>query len=213
MKIITNNANNLASKTIKSFKSLKSFLFLTIFLILINSIFPTKLKLNSLNNIKIKSSLENNLKESESESESEELNIAGKLKGKIYLNIKGNLNLEKHKKSQMALNSKSSTKKKEELKGKKSPDFHNEANSGNNKTFKFNSPIFLENWVKYFKYTDKELNVKTPKKFLVNSGYYQQTRLYPNTDFKKNKEFIRDKNFFYLSVFKDALVFSTSKKV
>ena len=176
---------------------------LLILALLVNNIFPLKLNSENSNNIKITK------EEGEGEEEGEEgkAELVGRLNGQIYL--KGSS--EKHKKSHSSSTNNSSSKVKVESKAK----VHQAENSqptGNTKVT-YNSPILGELWVKYFKYTNSELNIKSPKNFFVNSGYYQQTRLFPNKDFTKGNEFIKDKNYFYLSVFKNSLVFNSSKKV
>merc|ERR1711957_707435 len=152
----------------------------------------------------------------EAEGESEESEIAGKLNllGKIYL--KGTS--EKHKKlNTRTTNTNLLTKAKVETKAKTqiqthAPETTQPQPTGNTKTQNYDSLLLTQLWVKYFKYTNAELNVKTPKTFFVNSGFYQQTKLYPNADISKGDEFIKNKNFFYLSVFKNSLVFKSSKK-
>lgn len=181
--------------------------------LLVNFVSLLKLNSENSNSIKIKEA------EGESVSESESEGIAGKLNGQIYL--KGTA--EKHRKSRTNLQTNFASKKKEESKAKNKINSSNKSlskntqtpteSASNSKTIKSESPIIAELWVKYFKYTNSELNVKSPKSFFVNSGYYQQTRLYPNVDFTKGKEFIRNKNYFYLSVFKNSLTFTSSKKV
>lgn len=177
--------------------------------LLINNISPLRLKAEFSSNNK------NNIKESENESEEFANNL--NVNGKIYL--KGTS--EKHKKSHLSLSSNSSLKKKEESRSKSSSKTYSKANSRVNpedhysstNTKSHDSPILAELWIKYFKYTNQELNVKTPKTFFVNSAYYQQTRLFPNIDYTKGRDYIKDKNFFYLSVFKNSLVITTSRKV
>ena len=191
---------------------------LLILALLVKNVFPLKLTSENSNNIK------NTIKETETETE--ETKIAGKLNTQLIL--KGTS--EKHKKSQRlreienegrvknnnfqsTTNNISSNKAtKLETKAKiNQPE--NSQPTTNTKVQNYNSPILAELWVKYFKYTNSELNVKTPKNFFVNSGFYQQTRIYPNEDITKGNEFIKDKNYFYLSVFKNSLVFNSSKKI
>jgi len=164
------------------------------FALLINNVFL--LRLNSENSNEI----QNEIKEGESNQE--------EIAGQIYL--KGMA--EKHKKSHSTTFGNTSLKKKVESKAK-SNDLISTQPTGNTKTTTYKSPILAELWVKYFKYTNAQLNVKTPKTFFVNSGYYQQSRLYPNVDYNKGKDFIRDKNYFYLSVFEKSLVLNSSKMV
>lgn len=173
---------------------------LFIFSILINGVFLIKLNSENLNSNSLESK------------ESEGIGIAGQLNGQIYL--KGKASLEKNKKTHLTTQTNTSVNKKEKenstLKTKQSENLQSHSNS--NKLV-FDNPIILETWVKYFKYTNNELNVKTPKSFFVNSGFYQQTRLFPNADVSKDNDLIKNKNYFYLSLFKNSLVFSTSKKV
>merc|ERR1712032_275925 len=176
---------------------IKKLLILALF---VKSIFTLKLREENSNNVK------NSIKEQEQESEK----IAGQLNGKI--NLKGTSG--KHKKIHSSNTNNISSKSKVESRSKISPTESTEPQpTGNTKVQNYNSPILAELWVKYFKYTNSELNIKTPKNFFVNSGFYQQTRLFPNEDVSKGKEFIRNKNYFYLSVFKNALVFNSSKKI
>jgi hypothetical protein len=191
---------------------------LFILALLSNNVFL--LRLNSENSNTIKNEYKNkNKNENENKfltktfsKEKEESGIAGQ----IYL--KGTL--EKHKKTQLSVTNLSSIKKEEiklnsKAKAKSSTNQSEDKNSQptGNTTENFNSPILAELWVKYFRYTKSNINIKTPRNFFVNSGYYQQTRLYPNLDYSKDKDLIKDKNYFYLSIFKNSLVFNSSKKV
>ncbi len=81
-----------------------------------------------------------------------------------------------------------------------------------------NVPILYQTWVKFFKYTNQNLNINTPKEFFKNHVFYEQIKFFPNISFEKtnqdrNYQFIRNENYFYLSIFKNAFVFNTSKKV
>lgn len=171
---------------------------LFIFSLLFNNVFLLRLNSENSNNNKIK------------EKERSEL------VGQIYL--KGTS--EKHKKIQLSTTNSSSKKSREGLKtntnAKSNSLYKNPASSQptGNTTKSFDSPILMELWVKYFKYTNAESNIKTPRSFFVNSGYYQQTRLYPNLDdYPKDKDLIQNKEHFNLSIFANSLVFNSSKKV
>jgi len=81
-----------------------------------------------------------------------------------------------------------------------------------------NQPILFRAWIKYFKYSDGIINTPVPKGFNFNPEFYEQKKYYPNDDYqKRNKEgqydFIRDKNYFYLTLFQKALVFNSNKIV
>merc|ERR1711957_439160 len=116
----------------------------------------------------------------EAEGESEESEIAGKLNllGKIYL--KGTS--EKHKKlNTRTTNTNLLTKAKVETKAKtqiqtqnRAPETTQPQPTGNTKTQNYDSLLLTQLWVKYFKYTNAELNVKTPKTFFVNSGFFNK---------------------------------------
>ena len=41
-------------------------------------------------------------------------------------------------------------------------------------------PIYLQGWVKIFKYSDSELLSETPKHFFRNNEYFEQMKLYPH---------------------------------
>ena len=125
---------------------------LLVLVLLFNSVFLYRLNSENSNEV-------NNSIREEEEMESE---IAGKLNGKIYL--KGLA--EKHKKvhSTSTATATTTSKKKEESKEKIKLTDNNQP-TGNTKVMKYDSPILAEKWVKYFKYTNSELNVKTPKNF------------------------------------------------
>jgi hypothetical protein len=183
---------------------------LYIFLLLINNVFLLRLNSQNSNSIKnqneIKNQYQNKSKEKLGELEGEKINLSGQI------NLKGSLNSEKHKKTHFTKSLNSSSIKKEETNIKTNIKTNTQP-TGNIKTEDFKSPILAELWVKYFKYTNSELNIKSPKNFFVNIGYYQQSRLFPNADVTKGDEFIRDKNYFYLSIFENSFVFNSSKKV
>jgi hypothetical protein len=78
--------------------------------------------------------------------------------------------------------------------------------------------IVHQGWVKYFKFTNEALTILTPKKFIKNPGYYEQKRFFPKEDFTKpdsdgEYEYLRDENYFYLTMFPGYLIFNQSKKV
>ena len=46
-------------------------------------------------------------------------------------------------------------------------------------------PIFLEMWVKFFKYSDLDINVQTPTHFFLNNEFFNQHKMFPkNNKFK-----------------------------
>ena len=173
---------------------------LIILALLVTNVFSLKSFLENENS--------NNIKNTIKEVEQEEAKIAGKINNKLIL--KGTS--EKHKKSHTTIQKTVASKAKVVSKAKTAEPV-NPQPTGNSKVQSFDSPILVQLWVKYFKYTNAELNVKTPKTFFVNSGFYQQTKLYPNADITKGNDFIKTKNNFYLSIFKNSLVFKTSKNV
>lgn len=80
------------------------------------------------------------------------------------------------------------------------------------------SPILFEGWIKYFKYSTEDLNITTPKEFIKNPDFYNQKKFFPGQDFRKpdakgKYNFIRDENYFSLSIFRNSYVFNSSKKV
>ena len=156
------------------------------------------------------------------------------LKDGIYLNEK----MEKHRKARLAFeytsknhnsnlnkaaNRKNVLSNQENplLQGGFSPDTiqKNQAvNPQKNVELQKSGPIVHEGWVKYFKFTNEALTDLTPKEFIKNPAFYEQRKFYPKADFSKANtngvhEFIRNENYFYLSIFPGYLVFNQSKKV
>lgn len=172
--------------------------------------------------------LTNSIKVSEGESEGESEEMESELSEKLNLN--GQIYLKgassKHRKSHSTLTTNSFAKNKVEtnLKSNQKSRATSENKSKNSQHSSgddiktthqhHDSPILAEFWVKYFKFSNTEVkNIRTLKKFFVNNGFYQQTKLFPNTDFSKGKDFIKDSNHFYLSLFKNSFVFTSSKRV
>jgi hypothetical protein len=222
---------------IVTFKIIKK---LFILALLFNNVFPLRLKSENenenSNKLKNKNSNKNQnqnklltvtgLKEQEASGIAGQIYLKGtseKLK-KIQLSTSNSSSIKKEElKTSAKTNTNTKTKTNTYTKAKSSSlssslnkqSQYNDENSqlrGNTNT-NYNSPILEELWVKYFKYTNSDLNIKTPRNFFVNSGYYQQGRLYPNLDYSKDKDLIKSKDYFYLSIFKNSLVFNSSKKV
>lgn len=81
-----------------------------------------------------------------------------------------------------------------------------------------NGSIIHKGWVKYFKFSNEALTILTPKEFLKNPGFYQQRKYFPKEDFSKPNsegefEFIRNENYFYITIFPGYILFNQSKKV
>ena len=79
-------------------------------------------------------------------------------------------------------------------------------------------PIYIEMWAKYFKYTDDDLNIQTPKHFFQNNEFFNQMKMFPNADLKETDHdgqstYIRDKTYFYILLFSRSLNFVTSRQI
>jgi len=205
----------------KLFKNNKNIFFLIFFLNFLLSLCFKNLNRNN--------NLNNNFSH-----ENSKLNekLIGKLNGEIYLNEQA----EKHKKSKS--NSQNMTKKiKNNLKtiekllksnngfsSKKENAF--QTNSKHTALLEKNSKNESENsgsilyavWIKYFKYTNKSLSVKSPKEFEINTSFNEQKRIFSEvnlskTNISEKNDYIKNQNYFYLSIFKNSLLFNSSKKV
>jgi len=155
-----------------------------------------------------------------------------KLKGGIYLNE----NLEKHRKARLGVeyvskNSNSNLNKARNKnnnlsnteillpKGGFSPALIQKPQDDQKHVeLQKTGSIVHQGWVKYFKFTNKALTILTPKQFIKNPGYYEQKRFFPKEDFSKpnsdgDYEYLRDENYFYLTIFPGYLIFNQSKRV
>jgi hypothetical protein len=105
-----------------------------------------------------------------------------------------------------------------------SEDLHKNANtqshamSSGNKNKNVDGKLF-SGWVKYFKYDDAASSPNnTPKKFIDNNFYIEQTKIFPNIDINEKDtdgkaNYIRDKNYFWMNVFATNLNIISSKNV
>ncbi len=155
-----------------------------------------------------------------------------KLNGGIYLTE----NMEKHRKTRLnsEINSHSSnliraSNKKNVISNQDNPSSQDGVSAAllqKNQAPKRDSPveppksgtIMHKGWVKYFKFTNQNVNKVTPKEFIKNPAFYEQMKYFPKEDFTaKNSdgvyEYIRGENFFYLSIFPGYFIFNQSKKV
>ena len=81
-------------------------------------------------------------------------------------------------------------------------------------------PVYYTAWVKYFKYSNVNIN-NAPKKFFKNDDYEEQIKLFPNADFKKLSSdgintlysYIQSPSHFYAVVFANNLNIVTSRHV
>jgi hypothetical protein len=84
---------------------------------------------------------------------------------------------------------------------------------------KLDSQILYAGWVKFFKFNDNNVTPsKTPKTFEENNFYYEQLKLFPNgnmneKDVDGKAKYIRDKNFFWMNLFKGSVNIISSKTV
>jgi hypothetical protein len=80
-------------------------------------------------------------------------------------------------------------------------------------------PIYFKAWVKYFKYSDKELSeANFPNKFYSNNFYLEQFKANPNinlaeVDLDKTLKYIKDPSYFWLNVFENTLTVLSYKQV
>jgi len=88
-------------------------------------------------------------------------------------------------------------------------------------------PILMHSWVKYFKYSDdftddKKLQLRisapSPKKFFVNSDFKEQMKYFPGQDYSQidkdgENRFVKDKEFFYLVLYKNLVTIFSTKGV
>lgn len=78
-------------------------------------------------------------------------------------------------------------------------------------------PIYLQGWVKIFKYSDSELLSETPKHFFRNNEYFEQMKLYPHADLKMKEEnmnvYIKDPTYFFVVVFNKNINFLSSRQI
>lgn len=78
--------------------------------------------------------------------------------------------------------------------------------------------IIYATWVKFFKFKQTEMsNDNTPKQFFLNTEYRNQYKLNPNInlDEKDNEgmyKYIRDKTYFYATLFKNRITFLSSRQ-
>jgi hypothetical protein len=80
------------------------------------------------------------------------------------------------------------------------------------------SSVLFSGWVKFLKYNENVEANKTPKLFTENNLFFEQPKLYPNQDLNVldidgQAKFIRDKNYFWLNVFKGSVNIISSKTV
>ena len=87
-------------------------------------------------------------------------------------------------------------------------------------------PVWVTGWIKFFKYfptalTNKLTPQTTPRQFMINPQYQEQTKLYPNFNAEQKSQdelnnlpqFITEKNKFYAKLLKDQLVILTERNV
>lgn len=81
-----------------------------------------------------------------------------------------------------------------------------------------NGPILHQGWVKYFKYSDGQVNAPLPKGFETNPEFDEQKKNHRDEDYSQRNtdgtfNYIRDKNYFYLNLFENVVTINSSREV
>lgn len=90
----------------------------------------------------------------------------------------------------------------------------NNKNNSNSKSMDLSGPILNQGWIKYFKYSGKNGQKMNVSGFKENEQFYEQRKFFPNVDLKEKKngnfEYIRDKEYFFFSLFESVLSINSS---